>query len=133
MSASRLCRIGFVCNDGRNGQFFGRAYACYWTTHTGGWYVDLEPIYVEGARFKVDDRMLKFELDGVAYPFVRSAEWVGNWCWNEYTMKRPAAVQLLKDMVVRGGWSCTQGPSRIFDLLKYMEPPRWMMTESRLS
>lgn len=106
MKGSRSIVVHFACNDGRNGLFAGEV------ENIG---VDLVggqiELYGWARRFTVDDKGLRFCIHGVWFPFMSSREWVGNWCWNAYRMKRPQAVRLLKHLRWHG-WGCESGRVR---------------------
>lgn len=116
---SRLVRVSMSCNDPDNGCFAGRVGAIEIETLylVGPKYnleASLETICVEGYRFTVDDKGLRFRLHRQWFPFVRSKNWYGNWCWDAFVMKRPQAKRLLGVLRDSQKWSCTEAPGRFY-------------------
>lgn len=109
MRGSRSIIVHFACNDHRNGHFAGEAEGC--SLDIGGM-----PLELEGwaRRFTVDEARLRFCIHGAWFPFMSSREWVGNWCWNAYRMKRPQAIRLMTHLRWHG-WTCSGGRTRLCD------------------
>lgn len=117
---SRSIVVHFACNDGRNGLFAGEAEAI--TIDLAGGQLEL---YGWARRFAVDDKGLKLRIHGAWFPFMSSREWVGNWCWNAYRLKRPQALRLLAHLRWHG-WKCEAGrvhACRWFDRLTVKPAP----------
>jgi hypothetical protein len=115
---SRLLYVAVGCNDPVNGQFDGRAYGL--TFRGRGWSVDFDhDDFERGQSFKVEQRQgVGVMIFGHAhFPFVASREWSGNWCVNEYAMKRPAGLRLLHYINRHKDWSLSGGDLRVFDWL----------------
>lgn len=106
-----------MCNDHRNGHFRGRA--CQMSFEPIGedgralWTLELDhDDFQDGARLTVDDsRMLL--LHRVHYPFLARHCWVGNWCWDAFTMRRPRALQLVHAALASKAWSISGGPAHV--------------------
>lgn len=110
---TRTLVLHFACNNER-GMFAGEVEGI--TVGIGG-----EDLELEGwAKFTVDDKMLRFCIHRVWFPFVSSREWVGNWCWNAYRLKRPQAVRLLQHLGHSGRWHATAGRTRVYDWFNAM-------------
>ncbi|MBK8196999.1 MAG: hypothetical protein IPK75_01425 [Acidobacteria bacterium] len=78
------------------------------------------PRFVDG----LDGRhpaQLDLRLAGRRWGYHGSKEWVGNWCWNRYTLAHPHKTVrwYLTDFVTwlrrRSLYSCDHGPSDFFD------------------
>ncbi len=109
VATPRRIVVHFACNDPRNGEFDGRASACKFDR----WELELSHNdWERGAAFTVDYKMLRFRIHRVWFPFTSSKEWVGNWCWNAYAMKRPQALRLI--LLLRDhDWTCEGGALRM--------------------
>jgi hypothetical protein len=88
---------------------------------------------VEGWSIEHDDAHEPGELGmaGAAYAFIEgcgfirlhrrkfkiagSKDWVGNWCWNSYTMERTEAKRFILMLRASAHWRCTCGPTRWYD------------------
>jgi len=107
MKGSRSIVVHFACN-GDQGLFQGFAEGISIETRRGSIDLDGE------ARFTVDSQMLRFRIARIWFPFMSERQWVGNWCWNAYLMKRPQALRLIA--ALRGaGWTCSGGDTRLCD------------------
>lgn len=99
--------IDFACNNPDNGLFAGRAGMAM--------YGDIEiesPDPYGGYSFTELDGSIRLHRRKFVYRSAR--EWVGNWCWNRYFLRRGEMKRLL--MTLRAnGWRVTCGPSRFFD------------------
>jgi hypothetical protein len=98
--------IHFACNDPDNGLFAGKVAMATYDD------MELESpgfgdfAFTEGSGF-IRIHRRKFEI-------LASKDWVGNWCWNAYRLRRPEAKRLL--LTLRdNGWRCTCGPCRWYD------------------
>lgn len=112
---SRRLTMHFACNDER-GHFAGQIEGC--SIDIGG-----ETLELDGwARFTVDSAGMRFLVHRVWFPFVAEREWVCNWCWNAYSMKRPQAVRLLQHLAHSGRWTCNSGPLRVVRWFESMAP-----------
>jgi len=119
VKGSRTLLLHIACNDER-GQFAGEAEAVQ--VQGQGWSLDLDGW---ARSFRVDDARLRLFVHGAWFPFMSSREWVGNWCWNAYRMKRPQALRLIAHLRWHG-WHCDGGGARVcgwFDRLP-APPPR---------
>lgn len=111
MTGSRSIVVHFACNDGRNGTFAGEAEGCEISLAGRS-----DAISLDGwaRRFTVDEPGLRFCIHGAWFPFMSSREWVGNWCWNAYRLKRPQALRLIAHLRWHG-WTCNGGSTRVCD------------------
>ena len=98
--------LDFACNDHRNGMF-------------QGWFesavIEGAHIELEGPRIRiteVSNRVLR--VGRITLPIIGSRDWVGNWCWNGYTLKPTYAVTVLNYLRKRG-YRCDAGPCEIYD------------------
>lgn len=100
-----IAAIDFACNDPDNGLFAGRAgFAMYGD-------IEIEAPSFEGFAFNVSEDALRIHRR--RFTFVGSREWVGNWCWNRYFLRREDMKALLLRMRANG-WRVTCGASRFF-------------------
>lgn len=104
--------IDIACNDPDNGSFAGRAHMVTYRLWDGS-YCELEADNWKGYAFtelaggiRIHRRV--FGIDG-------SKDWVGNWCWNGYKLKRKEAKRFLSTLRESGRWKCTHGPCRWYD------------------
>lgn len=103
-----VAAIDFACNDPDNGLFAGRAGMAQYGD------VELEsPDIYGGYRFTELEGAIRihrrvFQLDSP------SREWVGNWCWNRYFLRREEMKRLLTTLR-SNGWKATCAPCRFFD------------------
>jgi hypothetical protein len=114
---SRIVVVSFACNDGRNGVFNGRARG--FAVHGDKWSVDYDaddPL--RGVAFSVNETLLTFRIHRASYPYVRRKEWYGNWCWDAFAMKRPAALRLLLALNSKDCWHLSGGDTRVCDWLE---------------
>jgi hypothetical protein len=120
---SRRLVFHFACNDPRNGLFIGRASAC----QVGGkaWNLELtHDSWGKGCPFMVAETLMRFCIHRTWFPFAGHREWVGNWCWDAFSLKRPQALRLLLVMRNSGQWSCDAGPTRIARWWNEAKEPR---------
>jgi len=103
-----------ACNDPDNGQFIGRApqlsIKSEITFMAHNW---------EGSRFReADDAIF---LAGKRWPTCGAKDWVGNWCWNAYTLSDGTRTQRwwLTDFIIwlrgRDLYHMDMGPSPLFN------------------
>jgi hypothetical protein len=104
---SRTLVVHFACN-GERGEFTGRAEG--FEISGRRWSIDLDG----DAAFTVDHAGLRLRIHRQWFPFMGEREWVGNWCWNAYRMKRPQALRLLA-VLAAAGWTCSGGDARVCD------------------
>lgn len=98
--------IHFACNDPDNGLFDGKTMMASYgdvELEAPGWQ---SYAFTEGEGF-IRIHRRKFEIVG-------SQDWVGNWCWNAYALRRDEAKRLLLTLRANG-WRCTCGPCRWYD------------------
>ena len=108
----RLVRIDFACNDPDNGLFAGKVMQINYALSPGE-YVEIEADNWEGYAFGQGDDWIR--LHRRKFKVTGGKDWVGNWCWNAYFMKRPEAKRFLLMLKSSGRWRCTQGQTRWFD------------------
>lgn len=115
---TRRVLISMACNDPRNGVFAGKVemieVELLHRKPSARWSFSIESRQVDGLTLTVDERMLRLRIARAWFPFVASRDWVGNWCWNAYTMRRPAAVRLLQHLRA-AGWTCTEAPTHVYE------------------
>lgn len=125
---SRRIHVAVACNNPDNGLFDGRVTGITFRFPQGSVDFDHDDI-LRGQSFKVEDRQgVGVMVFGHArFPFVGSREWVGNWCVNEYVMKRPAGLRLLHYINRHNDWTMSGGDTRIFDwLLRLCDRPGYL-------
>lgn len=102
-----LVAIDFACNNPDNGMFAGRAAMASYGD------VEIEaPNFVTGYKFTATATHIRVHRRDFAIYDTR--EWVGNWCWNRYWLRRPHAKALLLTLR-ENGWHVSCGPTRFFD------------------
>lgn len=86
----RLLHVAFACNDGDSGIFAGRVDAL--SIRRKGESLDME-CCGSSPRLTLGDGWLRIFCRKLRV--YSSADWVGNWCWNEYVLEQPAVAWLL--------------------------------------
>lgn len=88
--------ISVCCNNAENGLFTGRAVAieinrnCY------------ESANPKGVKFADHDRKIRMHRKEIKV--LDAKDWVGNWCWNEYSIKDDDAKALHEIIKSNGLW-----------------------------
>jgi hypothetical protein len=106
-----LSAIDFACNDPDNGSFSGRTGMAVY----GDAEIESPDIY-GGYKFtELDHGSIGFiRIHRRKFIYTDAREWVGNWCWNRYYLRRDEMKRLL--LTLRdNGWRVTCGPSRFYD------------------
>jgi len=103
----KLVAFDVACNDPDNGHFAGR------TASISMLGCEFEPSNFDGYKFNVEVDGT-FRLHGKTVPFVSCTEWIGNWCWNRYWIRRSDAKALLH-IFLKKNWHCVSGPARLCD------------------
>lgn len=101
-------RVDICCNDPDNGLFDGRAAA-----------IQLADLELAASDFRGPSMRLRdnrIVIAGKHWPFERSKDWFGNWCWNAYWMPLVRAVELLIWAHGRGFWDVEQAEARIYNM-----------------
>ena len=111
---TRLYGVHIACNDPDNGHFARKAQALQLDFGKGD-YLELGMCGRRDPGFLVLDGGF-FRLGRYKYPFSRSGEWVGNWCWNGYWMPIPEVVRFLDWLHRRRLFHCTTGETRIYNM-----------------
>lgn len=105
--------IDFACNDPDNGLFAGRA----GQANYGPDNIEIEsPNWLDGYKFTElkRGRQALIRIHRRTFEYVDSREWLGNWCWNRYWLRRDEMKRLL--MTLRdNGWRVSCGPHVFFD------------------
>jgi hypothetical protein len=55
------------------------------------------------------------------YVFYDRRRWVGNWCWDRFTMDHEDVVMLLEDLALVHGWQCIEAPPEVFGVFESEE------------
>jgi hypothetical protein len=115
-------RFDFACNDPDNGLFAGRVpqieinpdgltlEAKQWNGYS----------FARCPRFREDGG--HFILAGKRWPFIRSKDWWGNWCWNAYWLDPKVAQDFLIWLRARDLFHATEGESSLFDAWNNPDP-----------
>src|SRR5579875_3760956 len=98
-----LIRLDIACNDADSGLFAGRAQMI----ELPDGLMELEARHYDRAPTFLEVSNSTFRLAGKRWPFVRSKEWVGNWCWNAYWLEEPVARAFLIWLHGRRLFQCT--------------------------
>ena len=103
--------VAFACNDPDNGLFAGKVEM----GEIDGNEIDRgDPVtFTETAK--------GFRIHRKEFAVIGSREWVGNWCWNSYTMTVKESNRLASHLRDKG-WTCTCGEGRFFDWMNGPEP-----------
>ena len=97
-------RVAFACNDYRNGVFQG------WCDE-----IRVDGIELEGPQIRIREvSPTALRVGRCKYKICGGADWVGNWCWNEYHFAPGEWVRLVKNLRSRG-WRCNAGPAKFFE------------------
>lgn len=97
-------RVAFACNDYRNGIFQG------WCDS-----IHIGEIEFEGPRTTIRELSpTELRVGRCKYRMTGCAEWVGNWCWNEYDLEPGELVRLVKGLR-KNKWRCIVGPTKFFE------------------
>lgn len=112
-----LVRIDIACNDPDNGCFAG----CAQMIELPDGLMELEArSYDRPPRFA--DLGGAFRLAGKRWPYQRSKDWFGNWCWNAYWLTDADARAFLIWLHGRKLFDCTCGEERLFNIWKLDQP-----------
>lgn len=108
---TRYVQVCFACNDGDNGDFAGRVESI--SVDTRQWDADIERTHVGEVKFaQGDDHTIRIHRQTFKYRSM--AYWVGNWCWNGYSLPYGEYRRLLRTLAANG-WKCTSGPSSWYE------------------
>lgn len=99
--SSPRVRVSFACNDPDNGLFDGQV-SMFSVDAGQNISIDLDG---GEARLTVGDDWLRFMRQKVK--ILGGKDWVGNWCWNAYTLSLDDATRLLHAAVASGKYSTT--------------------------
>ena len=102
-----IVAIDFACNDPDDGLFNGRAGSACYNLHDA----EIEAPNFHGYAFAEVEGGIR--IHGRTFPITASVNWVGNWCWNRYYLKREDAKALLRHLR-RYRWRMTCAPSRLY-------------------
>lgn len=112
-----LSRIELCCNDPDNGNFAGRVSAItIGDLELMSWRWHLTP---PGPRLRVDTD--RFILAGKPWPYLRSKEWFGNWCWDAFYVEPKVSADFLIWLHGRKLFSVDSAEARVFNLWKRAE------------
>lgn len=115
MSARKLIRIDFACNDPDNGCFVGRV--CQ--IQLAGEVLELEAAQWTGLSFRgcptIGFGQRAVTVSGRTWPTVRRTRWYGNWCWDAVWMLHPDALQFLAWLHGRRQWRASVGLEALMD------------------
>lgn len=105
-----LVRLDFACNDPDNGLFDGQCAGIQLPDLD----LELSSNNMRGSSFRVFVGSIK--ISRRVFPFERSKDWYGNWCWNAYWFELEVAVDLLTYVHSTGAFSADQGEERLFHI-----------------
>lgn len=99
-----MVRIQLACN-GDGGVFAGAVEAI--AVRAGDQGLDLEPSRCAPPRLTIAENDSPYHGGRLRvfrrwFSFSASADWVGNWCWNEYVMSVDDAARLLRAALAKG-------------------------------
>jgi len=106
--------LSLACNHHENGHFAGKFDAAELHSPGRGTLLRLYGPDTKVSERRVDG-MLRVGRINVAYH--GSRDWVGNWCWCEWTLRTAAAVKVLNYLKARG-FGCEEAESGLFERWK---------------
>jgi hypothetical protein len=112
-------RLDVCCNNPDNGLFAGRADGLQVTT----W--DNQDIEFErtGRAPNFHEKSGQIRIARHWWPYVRSTDWFGNWCWNAYWIETAVIIRLLATVKATRLFDCTLGSDTLFDNWNDKEKP----------
>lgn len=105
-------RLDVCCNDPDNGLFAHCAEGLQVTTWDGE-DIEFECSTFRSPRFTEGDGRIRIARRW--WPYLRSEDWYGNWCWNAYWLEPAVVVALLAAVKKARLFHCCQGPSGLYE------------------
>ena len=113
--ARELISIHFACNNPDNGDFAGQV--CQIALPDGALDLTARAWRITSFRGcpKLRDGMDSFVLAGKRWPVIRRKFWVGNWCWDSFTLTSDKATAFMVWLHGRALFQCEGGWSELCD------------------
>lgn len=107
--SDQLVSIHMACNNPDNGDFVGRV--CQIELPDGALELTAKAWNITSMRGcpKLRENGNYMIFAGKVWPFVRRRSWVGNWCWDGYTMTESVATGFMVWLHSRGLFHCEGG------------------------
>ncbi|MFT3992506.1 MAG: hypothetical protein QM680_13985 [Luteolibacter sp.] len=111
--------MSVCCNDGRTGQFDGKASAVEINgivKGKGDMDLTFEPVFFEEhPKFSFSDGGKFIRLCRVKLPFEGYQAHVGNWCWDAYKVRTEDVEKLLASPLFRKNYTAEHGSTLLWD------------------